>query len=113
MSAFTQAAAAQLRADVSATLARVDLGMLRVLTRHPEPCPDCDGSGVEGEAVYQGEFQPPEHYPCSSCGGSRLATPYVPPIPCGTATESNFAALIEAVRDDPLRRHFEDDEGAA
>jgi hypothetical protein len=43
----------------------------------PEPvkkgamdCEDCDGRGGDGEWHYQGEFQPPEQEPCSSCNGS-------------------------------------------
>lgn len=43
----------------------------------PEPvkngwidCEDCDGNGVVGDPIYQGEFQPPEREPCSSCDGS-------------------------------------------
>ncbi len=34
------------------------------------PCEDCNGRGVVGEPRYQGEFQPPEHDRCDSCGGS-------------------------------------------
>lgn len=33
-------------------------------------CDSCDGRGHDGEAHYQGEFQPPEPYPCSDCNGS-------------------------------------------
>lgn len=34
------------------------------------PCEDCGGSGVIGDEIYQGEFQPPERERCSSCDGS-------------------------------------------
>jgi hypothetical protein len=33
-------------------------------------CEDCDGRGVVGEEIYQGEFQPPEREQCGSCNGS-------------------------------------------
>jgi hypothetical protein len=39
-----------------------------------------------------------------------VLTRYPEPIPVGEAQDSDYAALIEAVRDDPLRAHFEDDE---
>ena len=35
------------------------------------------------------------------------------PIPVGEATESDFGALLEALKAEPLRAHFEDEEGAA
>jgi len=38
-------------------------------------CDTCDGRGTDGIARYQGEFQPPECYPCSDCGGNgRVST---------------------------------------
>lgn len=33
-------------------------------------CESCDGRGHDGEAHYQGEFQPPEPYPCGDCNGA-------------------------------------------
>ena len=33
-------------------------------------CEDCDGRGTEGPEEYQGPFQPPERWQCSSCRGS-------------------------------------------
>lgn len=33
-------------------------------------CDACDGRGHDGEAHYQGHFQPPEPFPCSACGGN-------------------------------------------
>lgn len=33
-------------------------------------CEDCDGRGHDGEAHWQGHFQPPEPYPCGTCEGS-------------------------------------------
>ena len=64
---MTPAAAAQMRADTDAVLARVSAGLRK----------------------------------------------YEAPLPVGEATESDFGALLEAVRDDPLRRHFEDDVDAS
>ena len=34
------------------------------------PCEDCEGHGIVGEAMPQGEFQPPEYEHCSSCNGT-------------------------------------------
>lgn len=35
------------------------------------------------------------------------------PLPVGDAVESDWGALAEAIKADPLRRHFEDREGEA
>jgi len=68
-------------------------------------CEDCDGRGVQGEAIYQGDFQPPEHEPCESCGGSGK---WMVPAPDIAILKEQLAACAAS-----LRCYQEGDEAAA
>jgi DnaJ-class molecular chaperone len=73
----------------------------------PEPvkngwmdCEDCDGRGAVGEPIYQGEFQPPECEPCSSCNGSgRWKVPLVTTQQAQTYGDARAAAAVLAERE--------------
>jgi hypothetical protein len=62
-------------------------------------CEDCDGRGVVGEEIYQGEFQPPEREQCGSCNGSGRWKI--------DATQQVEFPAVEPVTDEEVLRHIE------